>query len=101
MSRTRQITISFGVWTPIKAFDGSASGLTIEEFHGAYVSGAPTTDLLIAKPTATDPPRQVAAGQSYTFSKNGRLFNSGEAAGYVSPAANVTTTLSIDEQSAP
>ena len=60
------------------------------------VTGWPTTDLLIAKPTSSATPVRIPAGQSYTFNSPATFFSLGQIVGYVKTVSG-STTIDQDE----
>ncbi len=97
MAKTRQVSVTSASPTAITAFSYAATSVRVTENRG--VAGWPTTDLLILKPSSSDTPVRIPAGNSYTFQKvPPRGYAAGEVVGYVQTVAG-TTTLDVDEDS--
>lgn len=97
MGKTRTTAITTSDWTAITASIYTQK-VTIGE--DASVTGWPTTDISLAKPTAADQPMRLPSGVQYTFELEGnRHFGPGDILGYVK-AVSAGTTIFIDERGA-
>jgi hypothetical protein len=85
---TQHITVGSTQFTQIVA-QTQCGEITVGE--DPSVSGWPTTDFLVAKPSAANTPRRVSAGGTYTFSALGGRFMAGAIAGYVEAVSGATT----------
>jgi hypothetical protein len=85
---TQHITVGSSQFTQIVA-QTQCGEITVGE--DPSVNGWPTTDFLVAKPSAANAPRRVSAGGTYTFSALGGRFMAGAIAGYVEAVSGATT----------
>lgn len=93
MAATSQITVNAAGFTAITT-QSFCKNVRIMENPG--VTNWPTTDYLIAKPTAGTTPVRIPAGQSYTFNSPASFFTINQIAGYVK-AVTGSTTFDQDE----
>jgi len=97
LAKTTLATVTNPAWYAVTASDYTPE---IEVGEDPAVTGWPTTDLQLAKPTTADGPRTLSGGVNYIFrANNGRLFGPGEVVGFIRPkTASASVTLFIDEK---
>lgn len=88
MSATTQISVTNIAFTAVTAVSYCHS-LRITENRG--VAGWPTSDFLLAKPSALATPVRVQAGAQYTFTCPTGFFCPGGVVGFVKMVAGSTT----------
>lgn len=83
---TQTFTVTNTNYSQVTVQSGYCRQVTVGE--SPAVSGYPTTDFLVAKPSTGNTPRRVVGGQSYTFIGP---FVAGSIAGYVETVTGTTT----------
>jgi len=91
MAATSQFTANSTGYTAVVTQSVCKNVRIIENAGDA---GFPTTDILIAKPTASATPVRILGGQSYTFNSPASFFVAGATVGYVK---TVSGSITVDQ----